>query len=96
MKFVRKVWDLYYEGFRDMTLGRTLWAIILVKLFIMFFVLKPFFFPNYIKEHARGDAAEFVAKSIFTENAEKTEKVSFTESTEKTEDTERKEGNMKY
>jgi len=31
-----------------MTVGKTLWAIILIKLFIMFFVLKLFFFPNLL------------------------------------------------
>ena len=29
------IWRFYLEGFRSMTLGRTLWLIILVKLFIM-------------------------------------------------------------
>lgn len=62
---LRRVWDFYYDGFRSMTLGKTLWAIIFVKLFIMFFVLKLFFFPNYIKEHAReGEEAEFVAEQL--------------------------------
>jgi hypothetical protein len=31
-----------------MTIGKTLWLIILVKLFIMFFILKIFFFPSYL------------------------------------------------
>ena len=65
MKWLRSIWYLYYDGFRNMTLGRTLWAIILVKLFIIFVVLKLFFFPNYIKEYAReGQEAEFVFKSL--------------------------------
>ncbi|MDR2390032.1 MAG: DUF4492 domain-containing protein [Tannerellaceae bacterium] len=38
----------YVEGFRSMTLGKTLWLIILIKLFIMFCLLKPFFFPSYL------------------------------------------------
>lgn len=42
------IWNFYLEGFRSMTLGRTLWLIIIVKLFIMFFILKIFFFPNYL------------------------------------------------
>lgn len=42
------VWNFYLEGFRSMTLGRTLWLIILVKLFIMFAILKIFFFPNFL------------------------------------------------
>lgn len=41
-----RIWRFYIEGFRRMTLGRTLWALILIKLFIMFAVLKLFFFPN--------------------------------------------------
>lgn len=42
------IWNFYVEGFRSMTLGRTLWLIILVKLFIMFFILRLFFFPNFL------------------------------------------------
>lgn len=38
-----------------MTLGRTLWAIILIKLFILFFVLKLFFFPNLLKKNFNTD-----------------------------------------
>lgn len=57
-----RIYDLYVDGFRSMTLGRTLWAIILIKLFIIFVILKLFFFPNFIKEHAsEGEEAEFVA-----------------------------------
>ena len=60
--FLYRVYDLYYDGFRHMTLGRTLWAVILIKLFIMFAILKVFFFPDFIKQHAeKGQEAEFVA-----------------------------------
>ena len=63
--FLYRVYDLYYDGFRHMTLGRTLWAIILIKLFIMFAILKIFFFPNFIKQHApEGHEADFVATEI--------------------------------
>jgi hypothetical protein len=62
--FVYRVFDLYYEGFRDMSLGRTLWAIILVKLIIIFAVLKVFFFPNFLKEHAQGNEANYVATQL--------------------------------
>ena len=51
--FIGKIVRFYLEGFRSMTLGRTLWAIILLKLFIMFAVLKAFFFPAYLQ----GDEA---------------------------------------
>ena len=63
--FLYKVFDLYYDGFRHMKLGKTLWAIILIKLFIIFAILKVFFFPDFIKEHAaKGQEAEFVATQI--------------------------------
>jgi hypothetical protein len=52
---LKKIWLLYYEGFRDMTVGRTLWGIILIKLFIMFLILKMFFFPNVLKKNFDND-----------------------------------------
>ena len=62
--FLYKVYDLYYDGFRSMRLGRTLWAIIIVKLIIIFVVLKLFFFPDFLKQHADGDEAGFVAGEL--------------------------------
>lgn len=63
--FFYKIYDLYYDGFRSMKLGRTLWAIILIKLFIIFIVLKIFFFPNFLKEHAqKGEESDFVATEM--------------------------------
>ena len=43
-----RVYRFYRDGFARMTLGRTLWKIILIKLFIMFAVLKFFFFPDFL------------------------------------------------
>jgi hypothetical protein len=49
------VWHLYYDGFRSMTLGRTLWLIIAIKLFIMFVVLRAIFFPDFLSSVADSD-----------------------------------------
>ncbi|MBO8459915.1 MAG: DUF4492 domain-containing protein [Bacteroidetes bacterium] len=46
----KRVALFYWDGFRNMTLGKTLWLIILIKLFIMFAILRVFFFPNYFAE----------------------------------------------
>ncbi|MBQ1582177.1 MAG: DUF4492 domain-containing protein [Prevotella sp.] len=63
--FWYRAFDLYYDGFRNMTLGKTLWAIILIKLFIMFVILKIFFFPNFLKQHApEGRESEFVGNEL--------------------------------
>jgi len=63
--FWSRAFHLYYDGFRSMTLGKTLWAIILVKLFIMFAILKVFFFPNFLSSHAEeGQESDFVANEL--------------------------------
>jgi hypothetical protein len=63
--FFYRAFDLYYDGFRHMTLGRTLWAVIIVKLIIIFAILKVFFFPNFIGQHAEeGGEDAFVASEI--------------------------------
>ncbi len=50
-----RIFYFYYDGFKSMTLGRTLWAIIIIKLFVMFAVLKIFFFPNFLKSNFETD-----------------------------------------
>jgi len=56
----KKVFRFYLDGFRSMTWGRRLWGIILIKLFIMFAILRLFFFPDILKrdfdtDRQRGD-----------------------------------------
>ena len=65
-----KIWRFYMEGFRSMTLGKTLWAIILIKLFIMFFILRLFFFPNILQQKYDTDAerANQVIENLITPN----------------------------
>ena len=65
-----KIWRFYMEGFRSMTLGKTLWAIILIKLFIMFFILRLFFFPNILQQKYDTDEerANQVIANLITPN----------------------------
>ena len=65
-----KIWRFYMEGFRNMTLGKTLWAIILIKLFIMFFILRLFFFPNILQQKYDTDEerANQVIENLITPN----------------------------
>ena len=50
-----RVYQFYRDGFRSMTVGKTLWKIIFVKLFIMFAVLKLFFFPDFLHTNFSTD-----------------------------------------
>lgn len=51
----RKVFNFYYDGFRSMTVGKTLWIIILIKLFIFFVIIKWIFFPNLLNRDFDND-----------------------------------------
>jgi len=61
----------YYEGFRGMKLGKTLWLVILVKLFIIFFILKMFFFPNFLntKFVSKEQKADYVGNQLIERNS---------------------------
>lgn len=50
-----KVFSFYRDGFSQMTVGKTLWKIIFIKLLIMFAVLKLFFFPNFLNTNFETD-----------------------------------------
>jgi hypothetical protein len=53
-----------------MTIGRKLWAIILIKLFIIFAILKVIFFPDLLKKNFRTDEerSDYVIQEL-TKNA---------------------------
>lgn len=60
-----RIFRFYLEGFRSMDLGRTLWAIILIKLFIMFVVLKIFFFPRYLNQFdTKSEKEDYVSREL--------------------------------
>ena len=72
--YLGKIYRFYRDGFKSMTVGKTLWKIILVKLFIMFAVLKLFFFPDFLStkfstDEQRADyVIEQITKSVPNQN----------------------------
>ncbi len=50
------IFSLYRDGFKNMRLGKKLWLIAMIKLFIIFAVIKYFFFPDVLQEHFQNDA----------------------------------------
>lgn len=50
-----RIWKFYLDGFSKMTIGKSLWALILVKLFLFFIVMKLLFFPNLLKQNYSTD-----------------------------------------
>lgn len=61
---IRGIYEFYREGFRRMTLGRTLWFVILVKLAVIFVVLRLFLFAPYLQgtdeQKSRSVTAELI------------------------------------
>ena len=63
---VHRIFYFYYDGFRSMTVGKKLWVIILIKLFIIFIILKIFFFPDLLKKNFSSDKerGEYVLENL--------------------------------
>jgi len=54
--FLKKLFLFYYDGFRTLSWwGRRAWFIIIIKLLIIFLVLKVFFFPDFLKTRFSTD-----------------------------------------
>lgn len=64
--YLIKILRLYIDGFKNMRLGRKLWAIIIVKLIIMFGVLKLFLFDENLnsKFKTNDEKANFVLENL--------------------------------
>lgn len=63
---VCKVFRFYVDGFKSMTVGRVLWTVILIKLFVIFVFLKLFFFPDVLSQKSGGNKASYVAGELTT------------------------------
>ena len=61
-----RIFRFYLDGFRSMTVGKKLWILILIKLFIIFFVFKLFFFPDILERDYDNDTerAEAVRSTL--------------------------------
>jgi len=62
--YIADVWRFYCDGFRQMTWGRTLWVIILLKLFVMFVVLRVFFFKPAMSGMSDTQKIECVGQQL--------------------------------
>ncbi len=67
INIIKKIAKFYIDGFKNIEkLGIKLWVVILIKLFIMFVILKIFFFPNFLdnKFDNDNDKSEYIIKQI--------------------------------
>ncbi|EAI7379496.1 DUF4492 domain-containing protein, partial [Campylobacter coli] len=64
-----RIFNFYKEGFKNLTLGKTLWKIIFIKLFIMLVVLKLFVFDVNFNSIFKNDneKSNFVIENLIKE-----------------------------
>jgi hypothetical protein len=56
---------MYVEGFKRMTWGKPLWVLIFIKVFLLFAVLKVFFFHDVL--NSRFETEEEKSEFVFNE-----------------------------
>lgn len=64
---IKNIAKFYIEGFRNIEkLGVRLWVVILIKLFIMFAILKIFFFQDFLDKKFDNDKdkSEYIFEQI--------------------------------
>lgn len=61
----KRIIRFYRDGFRTMTVGRVLWAVVLIKLFVIFVVVRMLFFPKFLNRFDTEEAKQnFVSKEL--------------------------------
>jgi len=69
---LNRLFRFYYDGFSDMpTWGRKVWIIIIIKVFIMFAILKIFFFQDFLKKKYDNDKqrSEYVLDQLINSSS---------------------------
>jgi hypothetical protein len=63
---IKKVFYFYYDGFRNSSLGKKLLVLIGIKLFILFFILKLFFFRDFLssKFTTKSEKSDYVTEQL--------------------------------
>ena len=69
-RWMGSFWELYRDGFRNMTWGRPLVWLILLKLVILFVVLRVFFFRPAMKGMTEQQKIESVSERLTAPHTE--------------------------
>ncbi len=65
----KRIFYFYYDGFSNMTVGKKLWMIIIIKLALFFLILKLLFFPDFLETNFSNDKerGDYVFKQLTTQ-----------------------------
>ena len=65
---LKKVWQFYRDGFRNQTWGRPLIWLVVLKFFILFAILRVFFFRPAMAGMSDAEKSEAVGATLTTHN----------------------------
>lgn len=63
-KMIISIWRFYVDGFKSMTWGRELWLLILLKVIILFVLLRGFFFEPVLSGKSEEQKIEHVGTQL--------------------------------
>ena len=67
---IKNIYFFYLNGFKNMTVGKTLWKLILIKLLVIFIFLNSFVHDKSLKTEYKtyDEKVDFVYKNLTKEN----------------------------
>lgn len=72
---LKSIANFYIEGFKNMTWGRPLWMLIILKLIILFAILRVFFFKPVLAGKSEDERSEFVGEMLIQKDINDTIKI---------------------
>ena len=63
-KIILSIWNFYADGFKNMTWGKPLWILIILKAVILFLVLRMFFFRPAMAGKTDEEKSEYVGTQL--------------------------------
>ncbi len=63
-KIILSIWNFYADGFKNMTWGKSLWILIILKVVILFLVLRMFFFKPVMAGKTDEQKSEYVGTQL--------------------------------
>jgi hypothetical protein len=67
---IKNIYSFYINGFKNMTIGKTLWKLILIKLLVIFIFLNYFVHDKSLKTEYKtyDEKVDFVYRNLTKEN----------------------------
>lgn len=72
---LKSIVNFYIDGFKNMTWGRPLWMLIILKLIILFAILRVFFFKPVLAGKSEDERSEFVGEMLMQKDINDTIKI---------------------